>query len=227
MPVCETRHLTTAAEAAVDHAAHAGLLAAPSVIGGSLFELQLCGLHRVRLHELGRVAEPLPTFGFVVWAFHPWAALRRVSQIEGSRLHSVPITVMDWGSGATKVAAVLADPPVVELAAADDAAGESFAAGGEAGAPRRAGRKPVPDELYAVKLREYVRATGGVVPSAREVARLLGIGQDRARRLVTALGTAQETTYPETRMVGPAGQLVLASVVGRYDLVIGGYGQLG
>ena len=39
------------------------LFASPAVIGGSLFELQLRSLHRTRLHELGRVAEPLPRFG--------------------------------------------------------------------------------------------------------------------------------------------------------------------
>jgi Protein of unknown function (DUF2637) len=78
------------------------LFASPAVIGGSLFELQLPSQHRTRLHELGRVADPLPRFGLLVWAFHPIAALRRLSQISASRLRSVPLHVIDWtvtGSG--------------------------------------------------------------------------------------------------------------------------------
>jgi hypothetical protein len=43
------------------------------------------------------------------------------------------------------------------------------------------------DEFYAAQLRELVAAAGGVIPSAREVARLLSVGQDRARRLVDML----------------------------------------
>jgi hypothetical protein len=53
-------------------------------------------MHRTRLHELGRVAEPLPRLGLMVWVLHPFAALRRVSQITASRLNSVPLNVMDW-----------------------------------------------------------------------------------------------------------------------------------
>jgi hypothetical protein len=49
---------------------------------------------------------------------------------------------------------------------------------------QKAGRAPVPDELYVGKLRKLVTETEGVVPSIREVARQLSIGQDRARRLV-------------------------------------------
>ena len=52
---------------------------------------------------------------------------------------------------------------------------------------QRAGRKPVPDEQYLARLRELVTAAGGAVPSAREVARLLSVGQDRARRLVAMM----------------------------------------
>lgn len=54
--------------------------------------------------------------------------------------------------------------------------------------PERAGRKPVPDEFYAVQLREHLAATDGEVPSARQVAQLLSIGQDRARRLAAMIG---------------------------------------
>ena len=38
--------------------------------------------------------------GFLVWAFHPFAALRRVSQISASRLRSVPLQVIDWAGAA-------------------------------------------------------------------------------------------------------------------------------
>ena len=76
------------------------LFASPAVIGGSLFELQLRGMHRSRLHKLERVTEPLPRFGLMVWIFHPFAALRRLSQISASRLRSVPVNVIDWtGAG--------------------------------------------------------------------------------------------------------------------------------
>ena len=47
------------------------LFASPAVIGGSLFELQLRSQHRTRLHELGRVAAPLPRLGFLVLVLPP------------------------------------------------------------------------------------------------------------------------------------------------------------
>ncbi len=70
------------------------------------------------------------------------------------------------------------------LTTAEAAIGDEGAANGSA---RRAERSPVPDDLYLAKLREHVAAAGGVIPSAREVGRLLSIGQDRARRLVRQL----------------------------------------
>lgn len=172
------------------------LFAAPSVISGWLFELQLTSLHRERVQELGRGVRPLPKFGVVVWVFHPIAALRRLSQIAASRLRSVPVTVMDWQQPVgTAVTVVPLEPPVLEP--------EIGAAAGEAGdvsvepvapmasPPRRPGRAPVPDELYLARLRELIAEAEGVSPSAREVARLLSIGQDRARRLVVMLGAEQ------------------------------------
>jgi hypothetical protein len=171
------------------------LFAAPSVIGGWLFELQLSGIHRTRLHELGRVSQPLPRFGLAVWAFHPFAALKRVSQIAGSRLRSVPVTVMDWEGAPASVHELPGVPPeapdrTLILAAPVEPAGAPPQEEG----PRihmRAGRTPVPDELYLAKLREHVEEAGGVIPSAREVARLLSIGQDRARRLLALLQAEQ------------------------------------
>jgi hypothetical protein len=173
------------------------LFACPSVIGGSLFELQLRSLHRTRLHELGRVAAPLPRFGLMVWAFHPFAATRRVSQITNSRLHSVPLEVMDWtgalpSEGAPEETALGKRAPVqvpsgAVMSAPDVPSSETHLDVGEASVPRRVGRRPVPDEYYAAKLRELVAAGGGITPSSREVARLLSIGQDRARRLVAQL----------------------------------------
>jgi hypothetical protein len=176
------------------------LFACPSVIGGSLFELQLRSLHRARLHELGRVAAPLPRFGLMVWAFHPFAATRRVSQITNSRLHSVPLEVMDWtgapGLMVTSETSALAQRAPVELpsgagvGAPDVPPSATHLQVRDAGVPHRVGRRPVPDEYYAAKLRELVAAGGGITPSAREVARLLSIGQDRARRLVAQLDAA-------------------------------------
>jgi hypothetical protein len=161
------------------------------VLSGWLFELQLRSLRRARLHETGRTAKPLPQFGLVVWAFHPIAAVQHLSRIAGSRLHSVPVTVMDWqGAPAAvqEVAGVLpdvADCPVILAAPVSEP--DALSAGGELRTPKRAGRTAVPDELYMVKLRELVAEVGGEMPSAREVARRLGIGQDRARRLLGAL----------------------------------------
>ena len=167
------------------------LFASPSVIGGSLFELQLRSQHRSRLHELGRVAEPLPRLGFLVWAFHPFAALRRLSQISASRLRSVPVNVMDWAGAPVSVHELPGVPAAVPdhaviLAAAVNLDDERTHEDG----PRirqKVGRTPVPDELYLGKLRALVDDTGGIIPSAREVARSLSIGQDRARRLIAAL----------------------------------------
>lgn len=172
------------------------LFASPAVIGGSLFELQLRGQYRSRLHELGRVATPLPRFGFLVWVFHPLAALRHVSRIATSRLRSIPVNVVDW-TGAPPAAHQLADAEdapaggvilVPELEPSDVHPVENPNLRG------RAGRKPIPDEFYADQLRKIVADGGGVVPSGREVARLLSVGQDRARRLITLLSAEMEST---------------------------------
>lgn len=167
------------------------LFAAPSVIAGWLFELQLRYLHRERLHALGRTAAPVPRFGFVVWLFHPWAALKRLSVMAASRLHSVPITVMDWPGAPmsvqelSEVQAEGCDPPAIVAASVESA--DDGARVEQASAVRtqsRAGRTPVPDELYMGKLRKLIKENGGVVRSVREVARRLSIGQERARRLI-------------------------------------------
>ena len=161
------------------------------MIGGSLFELQLRSQYRTRLHELGRVAEPLPRFGFMVWAFHPFAALRRVSQISASRLCSVPLNVMDWMGAPSPVhqlpGAPAAAPGSAVVLVSNALPTDALPDGNRGRTVRRAGRKPVPDEFYAAQLREHVAAAGGVIPPAREVARLLSVGQDRARRLVAML----------------------------------------
>lgn len=170
------------------------LFASPALIGGSLFELQLRSLHRSRLHELGRMAAPLPRLGLLVWAFHPFAALRRLSQIASSRLSSVPLHVIDWTDAGPAAGAVPdggpLDAPGNVLVVVPN--GRSTAPGpdeGVAETAKRAGRKPVPDEHYLARLRELIAAAGGIVPSAREVARSLSVGQDRARRLLALLST--------------------------------------
>jgi hypothetical protein len=144
----------------------------------------------------------LPKFGTVVWAFHPFAALKRVSQIAGSRLRSVPITVMDWTGVPASVRVLPGVPDVADrsvllaapVEAEDDHAGSDASdhdcteeGAEEVRDQRKAGRTPVPDELYRGRLRELIAENEGVIPSIREVARQLSIGQDRARRLVSAL----------------------------------------
>jgi hypothetical protein len=196
------------------------LFAAPSVLSGLLFEQQLGIVHRARLRQLDRVAEPLPRFGAVVWLFHPFGTLHRLSQIAASRLRSIPLDVMDWQRPLAAVTVVPLSTPVDEPAEelAEVAAEAKESAGDVAPEPevlapavpetaaptgegthddalrihKRTGRAPVPDELYLVKLRELVAEAGDVVPSARQVARQLGIGQDRARRLVAMLSAEQE-----------------------------------
>lgn len=184
------------------------LFAAPPVIAGSLFELQLRSVHRSRLRELGQVAEPLPRLGFMVWALHPLAALKRVHAITGSRLQSVPVTVMDWtGAGPPVPTAGTApiymhespDPSVegTANAALMPAPVESTLAlpiADESRTHERAGRTAVPDELYLEKLRALVAENGGILPSARKVARLLSVGQDRARRLIALLAAEQSSS---------------------------------
>jgi hypothetical protein len=58
-------------------------------------------------------------------------------------------------------------------------------------APRRVGRKAIPGDVYAEQLREHLSVTNGKMPSARQVADLLSIGRDRARRVVAMLGAEQ------------------------------------
>jgi Protein of unknown function (DUF2637) len=187
------------------------LFAAPSVLSGWLFELQLRHLRRTRLRETGRTAKPLPQFGLVVWAFHPWAALKKVSQIAESRLRSVPVTVMDWEAASAPArelatipgevmeervllaAPVEADSDDHGQAEVDKAETEGTKEGADTAihVRHKGTRSGVPDELYLVKLRNLVDEAGGVMPSAREVARRLSVGQDRARRLIGALRQEQ------------------------------------
>jgi hypothetical protein len=159
------------------------------------------------------VAKPLPRFGLIVWAFHPWAALRKVSQIAASRLRSVPVSVLDWEGAPTPAHELVgvSNRPVILAAPVEmeaDKVGENEASAlddertqedveEEAPAPRKTGRSSVPDELYMAKLGELVEKAGGVVPSAREVARRLGVGQDRARRLVAQLKDEPDEVEPD------------------------------
>jgi Protein of unknown function (DUF2637) len=192
------------------------LFAAPSVIAGWLFELQL-GSMRADRQPKDNSSSLVPRLGGLVWALHPWAALRRMSQISGSRLRSVPISVADWkvvdeGTPVVVAATPLSEPvadlesaapqepkttaPLAKETATAEAdvfeqspTSEVSAAASSTGSeqPKRAGRKRVPDEVYVEKLRALVEEAGGVMPSIREAARLLGVGQDRARRLVDAM----------------------------------------
>ena len=94
------------------------LFAAPPVIAGWLFELQLGGVHQDRLEERRGTASSIPRLGLLVWLFHPWAALRRTSQIAGSRLRSIPISVADWkaADGVTAEAMAVPLPPCEPMA---------------------------------------------------------------------------------------------------------------
>jgi hypothetical protein len=170
------------------------LFAAPSVISGWLFELQLRTLRSARVRELGKAAPPLPRFGFAVWLFHPVAALRHVSRIAHSRLRSVPVTVMDWDGGLTPLlelgeGADVPEHPVILAAPVD--ADDECADEEATKARQKAGRSPVPDELYLAALRKLVEGNDDEILSAREIGRRLSIGQDRARRLLAALKEEQ------------------------------------
>jgi hypothetical protein len=61
------------------------------------------------------------------------------------------------------------------------------------------GRKAVLDQEYADAVREVVDGAGGSMPSARELARQLSIGQDRARRLVATLSAEQNGSGGQLR----------------------------
>lgn len=167
------------------------LFSAPSVLGGILFELQLRYLHRTRLHQLDQLAPSLPRFSLIVWVFHPFAALGRVSEIAASRLRSIPVTVMDWTDAPISVrrssgAAIdVPDHPVILAAPVEPA--DALPVADEPRPRGKAGRTPVPDELYLGRLQVVIADNGGEVPSIREIARRLSIGQERARRLVGML----------------------------------------
>jgi hypothetical protein len=154
------------------------LFVAPSVLSGWLFELQLRSLRRERLYATGRIAKPVPQFGLIVWAFHPWPALRHLSRITAARLQSIPESVMDWEGAPAKVhelvavpGEVVADPALlaapVDLvdseAEEDEAVDEQTPQDAQEAArmPAKAGRSRVLDELYLGKLRELVDEAGG------------------------------------------------------------------
>jgi hypothetical protein len=170
------------------------LFAAPPVIAGALFEVQLRTLHRAKLHDLGLIAQPLPRLGLLVWLLHPFSAYTRVRQISASRLQSVPLSVMDWQdesaprleTQAVQLHSIQAAAPDLPVATPHQVCEVPPLAAGTAAPPTpRLG-----DDYYAARLGELVAANSGKVPSAREVARKLSIGQDRARRLVAQLAAS-------------------------------------
>lgn len=146
---------------------------------------------RPRGRVRAQMAPSLPRFGFLVWIFHPFGALQRVSRIAGSRLRSIPVTVMDWAGTVTPVQELGDVTPETSglraILAAPVAPTDAPTSADERPARRRAGRAAVPDELYLGRLRELVAGNGGAVPSIREVALKLSVEQDRARRLLATL----------------------------------------
>lgn len=94
------------------------LYAAPPLVAGFLAELWTRAERRAALRRAGRIAPALPPFGTAAAVLHPFMVVRKVYMITGSRIRSVPATVMDWtpaisGPAASATAALQAAAPAV------------------------------------------------------------------------------------------------------------------
>ena len=197
---------------------HAGLLgypsaarvmfAAPSIVAGSLVEIELRWHHRDGLRTQGRVAPGLPPFGRWCWMLRPLSTFRRIYAMTASRVSSIPVTAMDVVavpiSATSALAAVEPTCPVLLSSARQvhSAAGLDVRAACTRPAIEEDLRRPprlAPDAAW-LPLARSAAARHGDLPSARELAGLIHVGQDRAGRLLRLLAAEHldESVEPAT-----------------------------
>jgi hypothetical protein len=190
---------------------HAGLLgypsaarvmfAAPSIVAGSLVEVELRWRHRDGLRAQGRVAPGLPPFGRWCWMLHPLATFRRVYTMTASRVVSVPVTAMDMDMVGTPLlpmsASAAVEPSRSECVSSALQVHSTTALGVHSERTQTAVeedlRRPprlAPDIAW-LPLARAAAACRGELPSARELAGLIHVGQDRAGRLLRLLAAEQ------------------------------------
>lgn len=148
------------------------LFSAPAVVAMIVFELKSRHTYRTELGRHGRLAPPLPPFGKLAGLLHPLATFTKVRDITGSRITSIPVTVLDWTTESLETpdplnttvdgAALAADtpPPWTDMSKAD--------------AVIRADRilpHRTSTELAAVLAEVGVQITAGAVRTARTRAR--------------------------------------------------------
>lgn len=176
------------------------MFAAPSIVAGSLVEIELRWHHRDGLRAQGRVAPGLPPFGRWCWMLHPLSTFRRVYAMTASRVSSVPVTAMDIvaapssptptrtvGTSAHSMLASSAALQVHSKPALDVQSGSTRLAVEE---DLRRPPRLAPDAAW-LPLARSAAARRGELPSARELAGLIHIGQDRAGRLLRLLAAEQ------------------------------------
>lgn len=190
---------------------HAGLLgypgaarvmfAAPSIVAGALVEVELRWRYRDGLRAQGRVAPGLPPFGRWCWTLHPLFTFRRVYAMTASRVSSVPITAMDMVVAMAPVPAStqveVESPHSVLASGAPDQARLTTALDVHPTLARAVADEDLPRPLRLapdaewLPLARVVAERRGAMPSARELAGLIHVGQDRAGRLLRLLAAEQ------------------------------------
>lgn len=72
------------------------MFAAPPLLAGFLFALELRFVHREALRASGRVAPALPPVGIHAAVLHPVLAFRRIDEMTAHRIASMPLDLLDW-----------------------------------------------------------------------------------------------------------------------------------
>lgn len=129
------------------------MFAAPPLLAGFLFALELRFVHRDALRKSGRVAPALPPVGVHAAVLHPVLAFRRIDEMTAHRIASMPVDLLDWKVPETPKAEALPEP-VAETPVKDD-----IVIADPAGAQVSDGNTPPSSTLY--------------VPSADEIEQLL------------------------------------------------------
>lgn len=180
------------------------LFAATPVMAGALAWRRTRAERREALRAQGRIAPALPPFGLLVIALHPRLFYKRVRQITGSRLASIPLDVMDYSTpdynGPDQDENNGLDEEYQRLLDTADIDSETDVPNGDR-APRtgRQARSSSPSPQRKVPLDVHMGPARrlcppGEVPSINRLMRELHVGHGKARQIHERLATEAQTS---------------------------------